>query len=276
MDGNYYRRLDVRQAILNFARAGDATPVREGAFYDKRLRTLQRYLSMGDSRHKRPIVFDSDLSLEAALREGATAFYSSYWRYSNPDRLSGLIGRDLVWTLRAESGGLNFAKEATVLVLRALEDEGFPDPWVKYSGTLGFDLVLPLETLPGGLPPADARALDELQKGLTGRVVDHLVARAGFAVDANGSKATIRSGSNTCLLSELRWGRGLLLVPMSLHPSSGLVSVPIAPTEVGDFSVMDASPESTCSHEWRVPSPLEEFGVQELEWQALSRPTATA
>jgi len=216
MDNSYYRRQDVRQAILDFARTARPAPVREGAFHNKRLGTLQRYLSRGDSHRKRPVVFDSDLSLEAALREGAIAFYSSYWRYSHPDRLSGLIGRDLAWALRAESGGLDFAKEATVLLIHALEDEGFPEPWVKYSGTLGFDLLLPLESLPDALPPADARALDEFQNGLTRRIADRLATQADFTTNLNGSKVAIKSGSDTCLLSELRWSRGLLLAPMSL------------------------------------------------------------
>ena len=273
----YYRRQDVRRAILEFVRAGNGFPVREGAFYNARAGTLQRYLSRDDSQHRQPVVFGSSASLDEALREGATAFYSSYCRYSNPEKLSGPIGRDIVWTLRAESGGLSFAEEVTTIVLQVIEDEGFPEPWVKYSGALGFDLILPLETLTGAGLPTDAGGLNEFQRELTTRMADDVIARVGFTVNSNGSRVTIRSGSNTCLLSELGWSRGLLLAPMSLHPGSGLVSVPIPPEKVGSFSVMDASPESAHPVEWRVPSPMGcAPQIQELEWQAVASPIVVA
>jgi hypothetical protein len=45
-----------------------------------------------------------------------------------------------------------------------------------------------------------------------------------------------------------------LLAPMSLNPESGLVSVPVAPDKVAEFSVLDASPADARAFEWAQPS----------------------
>ncbi len=250
---DYYRRQDIRKAIIDFTHAGNGKSVREGAFYNSRAGILQRYMSREDSEKSQPIVFDSIIDIERALRESATAFYTSYSRYLQPEKLSKPMGRDLVWLIRAETGGLNFTKEITSIIVQLLEGQGFPEPWVKYSGVLGFDIVLPLEAMLDAVSPSDSNGFDEFQKELTIRMADDINARVSFSADHTGSKVVIRSGSNICLLSELGWRRGLLLAPMSLHPSSGLVSVPVKPSKVEDFSVMDASPESVRPFSWRVP-----------------------
>lgn len=270
---DYYRRQYVRQAILDFVHAGRPFPIRECAFYNGRVGSLQRYLTSVPSRRKRPIVFDSDASFETALHSGATAFYCSYWRYTQPGELSGLVGRDLVWTVRAKSGGLQFAKQVTISSLHALEDEGFYHPWVKYSGTLGFDIIVPFESLSDGVP-IDSRSLDEAQKMLTRRMADYL-ARGEYSANLDGSKVTIKSGSDTCLLSELWWSRGLLLAPMSLHPNSGLVSVPLAPENIQNFSVLEASPENIPTYRWNFTRKAQETLTPVVEWQPSAYGTPT-
>jgi hypothetical protein len=229
------------------------------------VKALQRYLTP-TARRKRPIVFDSDASFETALRSGATAFYCSYWRYTHPGELAGPIGRDLIWTVRAKRGGLQFAKQVTISSLNALEDEGFYRPWVKYSGTLGFDIIVPFENLSDGVP-TDPSSLDEAQKALTRGLADYL-AREEYDVSLDGSKVTIKSGLDTCLLSELWWSRGLLLAPMSLHPNSGLVSVPIAPENIRDFSVLEASPENVPKYRWNFTREAHEGLTPAVEWQS--------
>jgi len=242
---NYYNRLDARRAILDFARAGGPEAVREGAFYNKRGGTIQRHLDDGEI-----VVLDSHATIDRAIRAEVSAFYCSYWRYAQPRELRHPLGRDLIWKIRAKSGGLKFAKTATAAVIEVISDAGFYKPWVKYSGELGFDLVVPLESIPGDAWAGDFKALDEIQGEITSYIAGTLVERPNFQVGFEGSRVTIREGLNTCLLSELRAGRGLFLVPMSLNPRSGLVSLPVAPDEVESFSVFDASPADASPDEW--------------------------
>ncbi len=181
------------------------------------------------------------------------------------------MGRDLVWTVRAKSGGLQFAKRVTISSLNALEDEGFYHPWVKYSGTLGFDIIVPFENLSDGVP-TDPSSLDEAQKMLTRGMADYLI-RGGYGVNLGGSKVTIKSGLDTCLLSELWWSRGLLLAPMSLHPNSGLVSVPLEPENIRNFSVLEASPENVPTYKWDFTPKTQEELIPAVEWQASAQDT---
>jgi len=250
----YYNRSDVRRAILDFARAGDGRAVRECAFFNSRAKSVQRYLSSGDAKRGRPILLDSEAALEEALRSGASAFYCSYWRYADPQEPLHPLGHDLVWTIRATNGGLRFAKSVTVAVLDALADCGLYEPWVKYSGELGFDLLIPLEAIPGNAWTDDIKALAEIQGALTSYIVSYLSERsAGFRVRTANSHIAIGKRSDTCLLSELRLRRGLLLAPMSLNPRSGLVSLPLAPESVAGFSVLEASPADASVSEWAAP-----------------------
>jgi hypothetical protein len=248
---DYYKRSDVKRAVLDFTRAGDGRVVRECAFFNGRTKSMQRYLSYGDAEHGRPIIFDSELAFEEALRAGATAFYCSYWRYAQPKESLHPLGHDLVWTIRATNGGLRFAKEVTAAMLDALADCGLYEPWVKYSGELGFDLVIPLEAIPNDAWSGDLKALADIQGALTSHIVSYLSERSTeFHLRTANSHTSIGRGSDTCLLHELRLRRGLLLAPMSLNPKSGLVSLPLVPDRVASFSILDASPSDTSATEW--------------------------
>lgn len=191
--------------------------------------------------------------MDRALAMGASAFYCSYWRY-RPGDLENPVGRDLVWITRAEQGGLGFVKEATTWVVGALEEAGVSEPWIKYSGELGFDLVVPLETVPCEVWTGSVDVLQSLQEGLTSYIVSYL--REQFPevlVDGVSSPMKIKRGKDTCLLSELQVKRGLLLAPMSLNPKTGLVSVPVNPDRMKSFSALDASPEDARGFEWAPP-----------------------
>jgi len=265
----YYNRSDVRRAILDFARAGDGSVVRECAFFNSRAKSVQRYLSPRDAECGRPVVLDSEAALEEALRAGASAFYCSYWRYADPQEPLHPLGHDLVWTIRATNGGLRFAKEVTIAVLDAIANCGLYEPWVKYSGELGFDLVIPLEAILNDAWADDIRALADMQGALTSYIAGHLAERSkSFQVRTINSHIAIGKGSDTCLLSELRLRRGLLLAPMSLNPRSGLVSLPLTPNQVASFSVLDASPADASTIEWAAPHINWASMKQMPEWRA--------
>ena len=243
---SYYNRADVRRAILDFARPRSIA--RECAFYNAQAKSIQRYFDYG-----RPVVFDSNAAIDRALRAGATAFYCSYWRCADPGEPDEPLGRDLVWTVRAEEGGLGFAKLVTSTALEALSSGGIQEPWVKYSGGLGFDIIIPLELIPAGAWGGSLYALEDLQRGLTEYLAGYLTEHFE-RVRAGRKSITIERENETYLLSELRARRGLLLAPMSLNPETGLVSVPLAPSEVGEFSVLDASPNNVRAFMWTQPS----------------------
>lgn len=245
----YYRRRGISKAIIDFVYSGNPAPQREGGFYNGNIDGIQRHTPDDDGDSV--LVIDSQEELSKALRVGATAFYSSYWRYSDPSEPSGIRGRDLVWSIRAEEGGLSVAKKATTLFIESLEEEGFSHPSVKYSGELGFDVLIPLEDVQTG-SPSDLDFLSDIHSDLTNSASDYIESRSSFGVAKEGSGLRLTGNMGTCLLTELRWSRGLLLAPMSLHPSSGLVSVPLLPREVPEFSVVEASPGKVRPRDWDI------------------------
>jgi len=235
---------------MDFANAGGSSGVRECGFYNPKVKSIQRYFSDPQDL----VCLDRAADIDRALALGASAFYCSYWRYYWDDLINPL-GMDLVWTTRAANGGLKFAKEATYWVLEALEEAGVPDPWVKYSGGLGFDLVLPLETIPCEAWSGNIDILRGLQESLTSYIVGYLRGRCtDVLVNGVASPIELKRGKETCLLSELRVKRGLLLAPMSLNPETGLVSVTVDPKKLDSFSVLKASPEDARGVEWTPPS----------------------
>ncbi len=248
----YYQRLDVLRAITDFANASGSNGVRECGFYNSKARSVQRYFD--DCGSQAPICLDRPSDMERALVRGASAFYCSFWRYYWDDLVNPL-GRDLVWTTRATGGGLKFAKEATAWVVGALEEAGVPEPWVKYSGGLGFDLAIPLETIPCEAWAGSVDVLQSMQEGLTSYIVSYLRERCSdVLVNGVSSPIELKRGKETCLLSELRVKRGLLLAPMSLNPETGLVSVPVDPRKIESFTVLKASPEDARGAVWLPPA----------------------
>jgi hypothetical protein len=246
---------------MDFAHANNGSGERECAFYNTRTKSVQRYIG------EHHITLGSAAAFDRVLASGAAAFYCSYWRYLGQD-FSHPLGHDLVWIVRARRGGLKFAKVVTGQVIETLGDSGAPEPWVKYSGQLGFDLILPLEAIPSEAWMGDHEALGGVQRGLTNSIASYLIERySNVRVDGTSSPLKIKRGTDTCILSELRVRRGLLLAPMSLNPESGLVSVPVAPDKVAEFSVLDASPADARAFEWAQPLISQDLVKCARPWQ---------
>jgi hypothetical protein len=247
----YYQRQHVKSAIMDFASSSVGGGFRECAIYNSETGSVQR--NSGENGSKHPIRFATGKEFEKAVGAGASAFYCSFWHYDGGD-FSKPIGRDLVWTIRADVGGIEFVKHVTAKVVKALEEAGVSEPWVKYSGDLGFDVVVPLESVPWEAWGGVSAALDELQDEITGFIVGFMrELQTGFSIEY-GRAIKIKKAEKSCLLSELRVGRGLLLAPMSLNPSTRMVSVPVDPDRVESFSVLDSSPERVGNAWWAPPS----------------------
>jgi hypothetical protein len=245
----YYQRLDARAAILDYAKSSASNGVRECAIYNKKARTMQRYSS--EDGYRQPVTLDVSEFNHASSAE-TSAFYCSYWHYDSTD-FANPIGRDLVWTVRAKDGGLFMAKFITKLVLEALDEAGVI-PWVKYSGDLGFDIIIPLQSIPNEIWMSNTQSLDNLQHELTSNMASHIHEKFPEAeVDTLQTSATIKIGSDVCRLSELRVKRGLLLAPMSLNPQTGLVSLPISRERIDSFKIFDATKELARPTSWTAP-----------------------
>ena len=245
----YYNRFDVRAALLNFTRTTEGTGVRETAIYNSRTHTLQRYLGNNGSKH--PVQIHPE-NIDDLVSMGAVAFFCSYWRYSSLD-FQNPIGRDLVWIVRAEKGGLKATKETVKYIIEILRSLGV-EAWLKYDGDRGFDIIIPLEAIPYEGWMGDLSALDEIQHQLTDFIASHLDERFPNSQRRfSDSSLRIEMDSGVCLLSELRVRRGLLLAPMSLNPKTDLISVPITPEQLETFTVLNATKEHVQPTEWKLP-----------------------
>ncbi|KXB06858.1 hypothetical protein AKJ52_01435 [candidate division MSBL1 archaeon SCGC-AAA382C18] len=248
---HYYQKSGVKRAIIDFVHSGSDKPIRECAFYNNSIEQIQR--KSPNPNDNSVLVLDSEEKISTSLRNGAKAFYASVWHYSNPHEPSEIRGRDITWTIKSVEGGLSITKKVTQLFLEALKREGFPQPLVKYSGKLGFDILIPKDQIQSG-SPEDLDFLADLHRDLTKDICNYITEHSSFSLEDESSTVKLTSRMGTCLLTELRWRRGLLLTPMSLHPGSGLVSVPLLSREIPNFSVVDASPEKVHAREWSISS----------------------
>ncbi|MEM2878131.1 MAG: hypothetical protein QXG10_01040 [Candidatus Hadarchaeales archaeon] len=245
----YYQRIDVKNAVCGYSTSSKSYGVREGAFFNARKKTFQRYTETIDG--KKPVELTPS-EVSKAAEAGAIAFYCSYWLYDCND-FREPTGRDLVWVIRIEKGDLEFAKKLTRAAAEALWEAG-AEPFVKYSGDLGFDIILPLESIPFEVWHGNIDALDDLQGELSDVIVSSIRSRLGLVVEGDRHSFKIKEDEKTSLLSELRVKRGLLLAPMSINPETGLVSVPVDPRELDNFTIFDASPSKVIGKIWRFGS----------------------
>ncbi len=245
----FYDQHKIKESILNFSYSGFQKPVRGGAIYDKHKEKIIRQ----GSEESDQIVLDSEEKVSKMVRKGAKSFYASYWRYEDPSEIKKIKGRDLVWTIEAKDGGIKIAKKLTDLFLEALETRGFPQPLIKYSGEMGFDVLIPTEDLQ--ISEKDNLSfLSNLQEELTKFSMGYIHRKTGFTKREKNSRIRFSAKAGTCFLTEHKWRRGLILAPMSLHPSSELVSVPVAPSEIPEFSVLDATPDNAKPKKWDIGS----------------------
>ena len=244
----YYERYDVQSILLLSANSTMGMGVRESAIYNSRIQSIQRYERVGNER--KPIRLTPESILQY-VAQGAQAFYISYWYYAGGPEQP--VGRDLVWTVRPQKGGLKISKRITKLIVQALRSLGI-EPWVKYDGQLGFDIIVPLAYIPYECWFGNLQALDDLHHKLTDYIASTIVVSSDVSAHAlSPSSLQLESEAGICLLSELRVRRGLLLAPMSLNPRTNLVSVPVNPDELDSFTVLQATPPHVRPVRWTLP-----------------------
>ncbi len=258
----FYKREDIQEVLIAHAKNKEIAVRYEESF------------------GKRPdiLVYPRDV-LELALR-GTTSFHASEERWSNPLSLSSTsskkeldelrTGWDLV--LDIDCKVMEYSRIAADLIVKFLEYCEVKDISCKFSGNKGFHLGIPFEAFPqqvGGIPTKDL--FPEAPRKIALYVKEHIkeeLARRILLFEGNdlgkiANKVGLSSSEifmyvddntgnkrgkllidtfleiDTVLLSS----RHLYRMPYSLHEKSGLVSLPLDPSNVLSFEKEMARPE---------------------------------
>ncbi len=258
----FYKRRDIQEAIVEHAGNREFS-VRYGEAFGKRPDILM---------YPREI-------LELAL-QNATSFHCSEELWSNPAALrsdsskaeldSLRSGWDLVLDIDCKL--LEYSRIAAEVIIRFLRYCGVRDISCKFSGNKGFHIGVPFETFPLQVGSSLTKDLfPEAPRKIAFYIKENIKAELGRRILAyeNGDfssvirKVSLPAENITryelsefgdkipCLNAEkfleidtiLLASRHLYRMPYSLHEKSGLVSLPLDPDLVEEFTREMASPE---------------------------------
>lgn len=134
----YYSNPKVKENLVNFAQGREVVP---------------RYF---EGFGKRPDIIQYVSDIDQLVKKGATSFHSSEEIWENPLNLSSELtlkelhemrkGWDLL--IDIDSPFLDYSKIAARLLLEALESYGVKNYGVKFSGSKGFHIIVPLSAFP--------------------------------------------------------------------------------------------------------------------------------
>ena len=260
----FYSREDIQQRIIHFAQNREIGVVYEGFF------------------GKRPDVVESKLDLQQFIKKGVRSFHCSEERWLNPlmlgaekndeDRDKNRLGWDLILDLDGVS--FEYSKIVGKIIVDYLEEIGIYNVSVKFSGNKGFHIALPFECFSTYHGLREMRVLfPELAKNialylmymLRGRISKAILEKDGSiekiaqTYDFNPQDLTIDDEESynfdfmkvieidTILITS----RHLFRMPYSLNEKSGLVSVPVHPKKIMEFSKNDARPEKVIPENYR-------------------------
>ncbi|PIN86507.1 hypothetical protein COV19_04405 [Candidatus Woesearchaeota archaeon CG10_big_fil_rev_8_21_14_0_10_44_13] len=248
----YYKRKDVQEAIVQHAKDKEVAVKFGDKGFGKRPDTIQ---------------YPNDI-LELA-RQGATSFHASEELWKNPLQLDPMMKRQEIDNLRKgwdlvidiDCQFLDYSKIAGDFIIKALRHHGIMSLTCKFSGNHGFHIAVPFEAFPENVHNMETRLLfpeapRKIAFYLKEMIKKHLAKELLKREDIN--KIAVKSGKkfneivkdgefdpftvlsiDTLLISS----RHLYRMPYSFNEKSGLVSVPIDPESVLDFSKEDAKPE---------------------------------
>lgn len=232
----YYARIDVQEAIAEFCKGREVAIRLQGGKYGKRPDAL---------------AFSNDVGLLS--RSGATSFHCSVEHWHQPLNLeTGMTTKDLNalrngwdFLIDIDAPDLELSKIYASCVIDFLDVYQIT-PIVKYSGNMGFHIILPKEAFPKTIlmngkdvPINDTYPYvpRKLAKHMDAQIRDVFIERAnkrGFFNKEVIAKVHIDS----VLISS----RHMIRAPYSLHEKSGLASVFINPKEVLNFDKLWANP----------------------------------
>jgi len=265
----HYKRPEIQEALIV---AGQGREV------------AVRY---GDGFGKRPDVLQYPSDIMAFVKNGATSFHVSEESWYNPLQLTTGQKRSEMDELRSgwdllidiDCPWLVYSQLAAHVVVEFLKSKGISSIALKFSGNHGFHIGVPFEAFPefvstkqgdilvkNFFPEGPRLIANYMQDIIWERLSDLMLTRFSFATilqttcKSREELITQRQGKamfdpfkvltiDTVLISS----RHLYRMPYSFNEKSGLVSIPIEPSELLTFDKMTARPEviTTVKPFWR-------------------------
>ncbi|MCK4967581.1 MAG: hypothetical protein KAS12_00875, partial [Candidatus Aenigmarchaeota archaeon] len=241
----YYLRDEIKQKIFDFAENRELVPVFYSKKYGKRPSSVEY---MGD--------------LEHMIKNGATSFHCSVEHWTNPLALEGIkdkkdfneirTGWDLIFDIDADLG-LRHAQETAILMVQALKIHGINNIGVKFSGRRGFHIGVSHKSFPkeiNYIPTSDFYP-DLLQK-IAGYLRDFLkdkLTNKLLEIDPKLKETMLTDKGELdpyrVLDIEQNWSnRHLFRMPYSFNEKTGLIGIPINPSELKRFNISNANPKN--------------------------------
>ncbi|MFC1801082.1 DNA primase small subunit domain-containing protein [Nanoarchaeota archaeon] len=257
----HYKRKDIQAAIIEHVENRETTV---------------RY---GDKFGQRPDIIHYPNDILEAAKKGATSLHTSEERWFNPLQLnpnlkktqldSLRIGWDLV--LDIDCKFIEYSKIAAHLIIKFLDYNNIKSYSIKFSGNKGFHIAVPFEAFPEKINNQETKDLfpeaprriafyiaEKIKEPLSQRILELENNDFNKIKEKTGleTKEIIRYNKNefgekipalnvesfleidTLLISS----RHLYRAPYSLHEKSGLVSIPIDPKTVLEFTKDQAKP----------------------------------
>ncbi len=274
---NYYSQPAIMEKIFSVAKNREFVPVFNGKY------------------GKRPDTVNMQGDLKLMILNGATSFHMSVERWKNPLSISNEMkqrdlenlraGWDILLDIDCDKGYV-YAKEAAILLVKALRAHGVKNVFVKFSGSRGFHIAVPFESLPKEVEGESivkmypellqnvARYLAAFIKNKLGEVlIDKYPELVNEIVEKDGTINPYR-----IMVIEENWSiRHLFRAPYSLNEKTWLVSVPLTFDQLKEFDTSSAAMESVDGSvgfldRWK-ENEAEDLIMEVLDWCATKERT---
>ena len=234
-----------------------------------------------ESFSKRPDVLRNDGDVLELAKQGASSFHASEELWKNPLQLDASLRRQELDNLRIgwdlvldiDCGIFEYSRIAADLVVKALKFNNVKSVSCKFSGNKGFHIGVPFEAFTEKInnqetknlfPEAPRRVafyIKEMIKKPLGEKISK-IDDFNTIIEKTGKKAeeiTYQENKVRILNAEpflaidtiLLSSRHLYRMPYSLHEKSGLVSVPVDPEKIQEFTKDAAIPKNVAVSKFR-------------------------
>ena len=250
---DYYSRKDVLKELVEISKD----------------REVQVWFGNVPGQRPETINFEGDVL--SSVKRGMSSFHVSEERWRDPLKLkSGLskadldslrIGWDMI--LDIDCKRIEYGRIAAVLLIDALRFHNVKNISVKFSGGSGFHIGVPFESFPekvnnikikdlfpDGIRIVASYLKEVIREPLRDKILELDENMDSIAKKFNKTKKDVMVDgkfnpySVLDIDSVLISSRHMIRAPYSINEKTGLVSVPIYPEEIPNFSLLNAKPEN--------------------------------